>query len=236
MEPHSPESPPAVSAPAPAVAGSASDRTGSGPDRTGSGPDRARNAPAPYVYGPGDLSPREGRERVLCESASHTDWPYLLGLVVLDAGAIAVGSLDAIQGSSSLPVRFVGPVAIGATWGITVGGAWLALPKCSPEWVSSPPREGAVRATWPLALSLALLAGATAPVIDAIARGDDSTSPYSTFEREMHVVAAGIAGFGGAFLPYLLPPRTWAAALELERIRVGPDGHGGWCFGYAARF
>jgi hypothetical protein len=231
VEPHSPESPPAVSAPAPALAPAVA---GSGADRSGA--DRASHAPAPYVHGPGDLYPSEGRERSLCEKASHTDWPYLLGLVILDAGAIAVGSLDAVEASSSLPVRFVGPVAIGATWGITVGGAWLALPKCSSEWVSSPPREGAVRATWPLALSLALLAGATAPVIDAIARGDDSTSPYSTFEREMHVVAAGVAGFGGALLPYLLPPRTWAAALELERIRVGPDGRGGWCFGYAARF
>jgi hypothetical protein len=230
VDPHSPESPPAVSAPAPPA------RAGSGAARAGSGADRARDASAPYVYAPGDIYPRDGQERTLCAIASHPDWPYLLGLVVLDAGAIAVGSLDAVQGSNSLPVRFIGPVAVGATWGITVGGAWLALPKCSPEWVGSTPREGGVRATWPLALSLALLAGATAPVIDAIAQGDNSTSPYSTFEREMHVVAAGVAGFGGALLPYLLPPRTWVAALELDRIRVGPDGRGGWCFGYAGRF
>lgn len=187
-------------------------------------PTAPRDGRNSYVYAPGDIYPRSAEERRLCETASSADWLYLVGLVGLDAGAIAVGSLDALQNSSSLPVRFVGPVAIGVTWGATVGGAWLALPKCSPEWVGEAPREGSVRATWPLALSLALLAGATAPVVNAIVSGYDTSSPWSTFEREMHVVAAGLAGFGGALLPYVLPPRTWAAARELDRIRLGTDG------------
>jgi hypothetical protein len=195
-------------------------------------PREGRNA---YVYAPGDIYPRGSKERRLCEAASSPDWLYLVGLLALDAGGIAVGSLEALQNSGSLPVRFVGPVAIGVTWGATVGGAWLALPKCSPEWVGESPREGSVRATWPLALSLALLAGATAPVVNAIVSGYDMSSPWSTFEREMHIVAAGLAGFGGALLPYVLPPRTWAAASELDRIRLGTDGRG-YFMEYVARF
>jgi len=188
--------------------------------------------PGAYVYAPGDIYPRGLEEQRLCAAASRPDWIYLGGLVVLDVGAIAVGSLSALQNSGSLPVRFVGPVAIGVTWGATVGGAWLALPKCSPEWIGETPREGKVRSNWPVALSLALLAGATAPVINAIVAGYDTSSPWSTFEREMHVVAAGLAGFGGAFLPYLLPPQTWAAAQKLDRIRFGTDGRGGYFIGY----
>jgi hypothetical protein len=184
----------------------------------------ARDERHAYVYAPGDIYARGPEERRLCDVASTPDWLYMVGLVGLDAGAIALGSLESLKYSSSLPVRFVGPVAIGVTWGATVGGVWLALPKCSPEWVGEAPREGSVRATWPLALSLALLAGATAPVINAIVSGYDTSSPWSTFEREMHVVAAGLAGFGGALLPYVLPPRTWAAAQELDRIRLGTDG------------
>jgi len=194
-------------------------------------------APAPegrtaYVYAPGDIYPRTAEERRLCGEASTPDWAYLTGLVGLDAGAIAIASLGALSNSTSLPARFVGPVAIGITWGATVGGAWLAVPKCSPEWVGEAPREGTMRSTWPVALSLALLAGATAPVINAIVSGYDTSSPWSTFEREMHIVAAGLAGFGGAFIPYLLPPRTWAAARELDRIRFGTDGRGTYFIGY----
>lgn len=188
-----------------------------------------------YVYAPGDIYPRGPQEEKLCSAASRPDWAYLAGLVGLDAGAIALASVDALKNSTSLPARFVGPVAIGLTWGATVGGAWLALPKCSLEWVGETPREGAVRSTWPVAMSLALLAGATAPVINAIVAGYDTSSPWSTFEREMHLVVAGLAGFGGALLPYVLPPRTWAAAQELERIRLGSDGHGTYFIGYAGQ-
>jgi hypothetical protein len=51
----------------------------------------------------------------------------------------------------------------------------------------------------------------------------------------MHVVTAIIAGFGGAFLPYFVPPRTWAAARELDRIRFGAQT-GGAYLGYAVAF
>ncbi len=146
--------------------------------------------------------------------------------MVLDAGAIWAGSSYAIKYSDSIPVRMTGPAMIGLTWGATVGGAWLALPKCSPHWVGESPREGAVRETWPLALSFSLLAGATAPIVNAIANGSNLPISWSTFEREMHLVTAGVLGFGGSFLPYLIPPRTWASARELDRLRLEMSASG----------
>jgi hypothetical protein len=190
-----------------------------------------------YAYAPGDIYPKGPEEERLCGAASKPDWLYLLGLLAGDSVAITLASLDALKSSSTpWPLRFVGPIGIGVSWGATVGGAWLALPKCSPEWIGESPREGAVRASWPVALSLALLAGATAPVVDAIVSNSYSSSPWSDFEREMHIVAAALAGFGGALLPYVLPPRTWAAAQELDHLRVGADGHGTYFVGFVAKF
>ncbi len=194
-------------------------------------------ASSAYVYAPGDIYPRSAHERELCAHASHPDWAYLTGLVVLDAGTIWFGSWEKVKYTASVPLRMSGPAAIGLSWGATIGGAWLALPKCSPHWTGEPPREGNVHANWPLALSLALLAGATAPFINGIAIGSyDLPVGWTTVEREMHLVVAGLAGFGGAFLPYLFPPTTWSAAREIERIRIGADGHGGMFLGYSGRF
>ena len=97
-------------------------------------------------------------------------------------------------------------------------------------------RGGRAGRSWPVALSLALLAGATAPIINGIVVGSNFTTPcppgaacpqsWTTFEREVHLVAAGVAGFAGAFLPYLVPPPSWAAARELDHLRVGADARG----------
>jgi hypothetical protein len=192
--------------------------------------------PADYALAPGDIYPQGQRERDLCATASHTDWLYLGTLAVLDTGAIWFGSSATVKFSSNVPLRFGGPAMIGVTWGATIGGGWLALPKCSPTWVGETPREGAVRAAWPLALALAMLAGATAPIVNGIAIGYDLPFAWSTLEREMHLVTAAVAGFGGALLPYLIPPRTWASALELDRLRLGTDGHGGLSIGYSVAF
>jgi hypothetical protein len=185
-------------------------------------------APAvPPPAAPSDIYPRNPREAQLCAEAGTPDWLYLFDLVALDAVAIRAGSSPWLKEQVGGPVlrTSTGPVAIGLTWGATLGGAWLALPKCSPTWLGEPPREGAVRSAWPLALSLALLAGATAPVVNAIAVG---TLPFdwSTTERSMHVVVAGVAGFVGALVPYVIPPRTWAASRELERLRFDADARG----------
>jgi hypothetical protein len=202
------------------------------------------SAPAPggpaydaHLYAAGDVAPRGPRETELCSTASHADWMYLAALAALDTIGIAAGSSATLKFSSNLAARMSGPVMIGLPWGATIGGAWLALPKCSPDWVGEPPPGGDPRATWPLALSLALLAGATAPVINAIAIGSyDLPLSWSDEERVMHVVVAGVAGFAGALVPYLVPPRTWRAARELERIRLGTDGRSTLFLGYAVRF
>jgi hypothetical protein len=188
-----------------------------------------------HVAAPGDIYPRGAREEELCATASHPDWVYLGGLLALDVGAVLVGSSEAIK-TSGRYASLAGPAMIGITWGATIGGAWLALPKCSPHWVGEPPPEGDVRARWPLAVALALLAGATAPIVYGIAIGSSSLpADWTTEDRELHVVLAGVAGFGGALLPYLIPPRTWSAAREIERIRLGADKSSVF-FSYAAIF
>jgi hypothetical protein len=193
----------------------------------------------PALSAPGDISPRGRREEELCATASRPDWLYLGALVVLDVGAIGFGSNGAVKYSDNFFLRYGAPFAIGLTWGATVGGAWLALPKCSPSGVGEAPPEGGVRETWPLALAFALFAGATAPVVNGIAVGDLPVT-WSTEEREAHVITAAVAGFAGALLPYLVPPRTWSAARELERLRlgVGPTARGGAAgfIGYALQF
>ena len=52
----------------------------------------------------------------------------------------------------------------------------------------------------------------------------------------MHIVAAGLSGFGGALLPYLLPPRTWSAARELDKLRFGADARGNVFVSYGVTF
>jgi hypothetical protein len=190
-----------------------------------------------HIYAAGDIYPLGPREAELCSKASRADWLYLAALAALDTVGIWVGSSASIKFSSSEALRMSGPAMIGLPWGATIGGAWLALPKCSPHWVGDPPREGDPHANWPLALSLALLAGATAPIINGIAIGSyDLPLSWSNEERVMHVVVAGVAGFAGALVPYLLPPATWRAARELERIRLGTDGRSAVFVGYAIRF
>lgn len=198
---------------------------------------------------PGDIYPRNGRERELCAEASRPDWLYLGALALLDVGAIAFSSNGTVKYSedpgsgisapAATALTWGGPVAVGLTWGATIGGGWLALPKCSSSWIGEPPPEGGVREAWPLALAFALLAGATAPVVNGIAIGTLPQS-WSTEEREGHLVAAGVAGFVGALVPYLLPPRTWSASRALERVRLGvglmPGGPTGAFLGYQTSF
>ncbi len=191
--------------------------------------------PAAYAAAPGDIYPRGGREEELCARASRTDWLYLGGLLLLDVGSIWYDTLSSVQTADSAALRFSQPVALGLTWGATLGGGWLAMPKCDPHWVGEAPREGDVHANWPLALGIALVAGATAPIIGGVVV---STQPeqWSTIERSMHVVVTGVAAFGGALLPYLLPPTTWSAAKDLEKLRLGTDGRGGYWAGFSTAF
>lgn len=52
-------------------------------------------------------------------------------------------------------------------------------------------------------------------------------------ERQARLIVAGVAGFGGALLPYLLPPKTWRAARKLEQLRIGADT-AGFSVGYGS--
>jgi hypothetical protein len=191
--------------------------------------------PAITAAAPGDIHPRNEREKELCTRASHPDWLYLGGLAVIEAAGIAYGSYEPGWNSAHLGVRMISPVVVGLTWGTTVGGVWLAMPQCDDNWVATPPREGNIRTHWQLALSLALLAGATAPIVNGIIVGSTEPQSWTTFEREMHLVTAGVAGFAGAFLPYLVPPRSWTAARELDHLRLGADARG-VSVGYSVTF
>ena len=183
-------------------------------------PAEVRPAPATYVYAATDVRARTEREIELCDRAGSVDWLYISGALALNVGA---GFLDG-PGLKEHPLgtRMLGPLAVGSTFGFAVGGIFLALPQCSRDWVNGGTPEGERRAHWPLAISLALLAGAVAPVVQAVEIGGDGTY-WSDAERSSRVIVTGLTAFGAAFLPYLLPPSTWRAAKELENLRLRYD-------------
>lgn len=187
----------------------------------------------PYVYAATDIRPRQQREIDLCEKASHTDWLYIGGLFALDVAGIYVDTQHAKYSDSQL-FRLAMPSTLGLTWGATVSGLYLSMPKCSPEWAYGAPPEGNVRASWPAALSLALLGGITAPVVVWIETGPIPFD-WNVRERSFRFILPGITGFAGALMPYLLPPKTWRAAKEIERIRVEATDKGAFV-GYRFAF
>lgn len=173
-----------------------------------------------------DIYPRDAQERELCDRASGADWLYMAVPPFLVAGAIVLDS-QGLKYQDSAFVRTLGPASVGLTWGFFVGGFYLALPKCSPHWVPGAPPEGDVRATWPMAIAMAMFAGATAPIVVGIETGPLPTS-WTTAERAGRVVTAGLVGFGSALLPYVLPPKTWRAAKELQRLRATVSEEGAY--------
>lgn len=173
-----------------------------------------------------DLYARDARERELCESASHPDWLYLAFPPLLLAGAIALDTQvfkydwAAFGGTNgSAAVRDVGPSLVGLTWGFFLGSFMPAMPKCSPHFASTVPAEGQVRTPWGLALSIAFLAGVTAPILDYAVIGGVPDA-WNDGERVSRIILASTLAFGAALLPYLLPPKTVRAARELEKIRA----------------
>ena len=181
----------------------------------------------PAIVQPADLQthvaatdnyPRDAHERELCETASKPDYLYLTIPFVLTAGATVLDSI-VVKYDPNEPVRDLGPALVGLTWGTFVGSFFPSMPKCSPHFVTTAPPEGDVRASWPVAFAFALLAGATAPVIDYIAIGPVPDA-WSNAERVTRIVLAGTVAFGAAFIPYLIPPRTVWAARQLQHLRA----------------
>jgi hypothetical protein len=191
-------------------------------------------AEIPYVYAATDSRPRGDREIALCRKASHPDWIYWGIMLAADVGSVYLDLRT--KNIDPVGVRYLGPVSLGLSWGFTVGGAYLASPQCSPDWVDAPPLEGDVRPKWPFALSMALLGGATAPLFLGIIELN-GLQVQAVGERSMRYIVAGGLGFGGALIPYLLPPKTWRAARELEKLRIGttPEMQGAFV-SYSARF
>lgn len=173
---------------------------------------------APYVYAASDIRPRQTKEIELCEKASHFDWMYT-GAFALGFAASVYVNIDQLKHTGEPALRLLGPGLVGFTWGGFLSGGYLSLPKCDPLWAYGPPPEGNVRAQWPLATVIAIVAGVTGPIMDYTFLG-----PVKQFwpveERSARVFVAAGAGVLGSLFPYILPPRTWAAAKEIERMRV----------------
>jgi hypothetical protein len=94
------------------------------------------------------------------------------------------------------------------------------MPKCDATWAYGTPPEGNVRETWPVAVAIAMVAGATAPAMDFVFLGPVKYD-WPVFERSSRVFVGIGAGVLGALLPYVISPKPWAAKKEIERIRLG---------------
>jgi hypothetical protein len=176
--------------------------------------------PPGYVYAATDIRPRQAREIELCEAASGFDWQYT-GLMAVGEIASVYVNIHHMKQSLQPAVRLTGPALVGFFWGGFLSGGYLSLPKCSPTWAYGPPPEGNVRASWPMAVAITMLSAATAPVMDYTFLG--RVKPvWPVFERSARVFIAMGTGALGALFPYLVPPKTWAAKKEIERIRAVP--------------
>jgi hypothetical protein len=189
--------------------------------------------PPAYVYAASDIRPRQAREIELCQRASHVDWIYVASATLGFFGAEYL-NIRVLKSNEEPGVRLIGAGAVGLTWGMWLSGGYLSLPKCDPLWAYGTPPEGNVRSAWPMAAAVSLLALATAPFFDFIFLGPIPV--HWTFrERSARMFIDMGAAAVGALLPYVLPPRTWAAKKEIERIRVGAM-NGGPFFSYTLAF
>ena len=83
-------------------------------------------------------------------------------------------------------------------------------------------------------MTISLLATITAPAFDFVFLGAVPLH-WTVPERSARVFVAMGAGALGSIFPYILPPRTWAARLEIDRIRIG-EMAGGPFFSYGRTF
>jgi len=178
----------------------------------------SRTEPPAYVYAATDLRPRQPREIELCEKASHFDWPYASGLAVAFGASVWL-NIGTLKHERELGLRMMGPALVGFTWGAFLTGGYLSLPKCDPLWAAGPPPEGNVRSVVPLGTAIVVLAALTGPIMDYAFLGPVKTF-WEVSERSARVFVASGFGALGALVPYLLPPRTWSARKQIDRMRV----------------
>lgn len=190
-------------------------------------------ADAPYVYAATDIRPRQTREIELCEKASHFDWQYTGAFALGFVGSIYL-NIDRLKHTGEPALRLLGPALVGFTWGGLLSGGYLSLPKCDPLWANGPPPEGNVRAVWPLATAITILAGVTGPIMDYAFLGPVKIG-WAVSERSARVFVGGGAAVLGALFPYLVPPKTWFAKREIDRMRV-EGTPGGAALTYTVRF
>jgi hypothetical protein len=171
-----------------------------------------------YTYAATDIRPRQSREIELCAKASGFDWQYTGAFFLGFLGSVYL-NIGYLKHEPEPGVRLIGPGLVGFTWGGFLGGGYLSLPKCDPQWAPQVPPEGDVRASWPMALTITVLSGITAPIMDYTFLGPVKQE-WSVFERSSRIFIASSAGIFGALFPYLVPPRTWAAKKEIEKMRV----------------
>jgi hypothetical protein len=175
--------------------------------------------PPPYVYAATDIRPRQPREIELCAKASTFDWQYTGATVLGVAGSVYL-NLQPLKQSEEPGVRLMGPGLVGFFWGAFLSGGYLSLPTCDPLWAYGAPPEGNVRAKWPVAAAITLLATVTAPTIDFAFLGPVKPE-WTDAERSGRVFVGMAAGAVGSLVPYILPPRPYGARREIERIRLG---------------
>jgi len=175
--------------------------------------------PPAYVYAATDIRPRQPREIELCARAADFDWLYT-GVSLLGVVGGVYANTQHLKHSDIGAVRMIGPGSIGLFWGLFLSGGYLSLPKCDPLWAYGHPPEGAVRSDWPIAIAITMIATASAPALDYAFLGPVKLD-WEVSERSARVFVAMGAGMIGSIVPYLLPPRTWAAKKEIERIRLG---------------
>jgi hypothetical protein len=173
---------------------------------------------APYVYAATDIRPRQSREIQLCETASHFDWEYTGAFAAAFATSIWLDT-GPIKGADSAWVRLIGPALVGFSFGGFLSGGFLSLPKCDPLWAEGPPPEGNVRAIWPIATGIAVLSGVMGPIMDYTFLGPVKLD-WPVGERSLRIFVASGFGVLGSLFPYLVPPKTWAARKEIDRMRV----------------
>ncbi|HEY8079364.1 MAG TPA: hypothetical protein VIF62_34775, partial [Labilithrix sp.] len=90
------------------------------------------------------------------------------------------------------------------------------------------------RSNIPIAAAISLLATITAPAMDFVFLGAEKPE-WHDWERSTRVFLGMGTGLAGSLFPYLVPPKTWAAKKEIERIRLSTVS-GGPFLSYAVSF